>query len=653
MTIAHPDAKSRFHRYNQSDHCPVCLTGSKNCSRTHDGLQWCRGTPADPNEWVCVKSGPVWGSYRRVGDRYSLRSGRVHHHRPQQTQTAPVAWRVVDWGRCAQQFANGMTPARRRILAAMLRVSVASLAAMPLIGVNGGTSDGGLTFTFPEFGGDGRTAVGISTRTERPRRYHDDEEPRSKSFIHGGNRGLTIPGGWRDRPGPLFVVEGASDVLALTAAGCAAIGRANNTHGVKELTELLHDLDPNRPIVFVGENDRKPNGDWPGRTGPCESARQLSTALRRPVVLAMTPDGRKDARAYLTAPNVAGTPWADRGTEFTAAILSDVDHEFDPPSRTLSNASPIPSVRTGPLTPLMQGFDANGVLIPNTDSTSCCVCEEVDEATRGIAKFTGPKPSFECERPRAKWQCGCHERTEGKDSILKVGCRGCGPCLTYKRWLDKSRYVPHALAAGTHYHIGTDEDREKLRLKLFDIRKRLKLKDPINYATCGEFTVYALGHIKPNELPTDCGLEPATGEQCAQLLADRIEYANPLERMKGERSVHASQKWPNALKLQEEQKEKFWKTDNKVRVVITDFDLIEQHLRDVAGDEPIDIQRGTSSLNGESKLSGWTQDRIVFELPIGKRGEIIDRITCRAEPSTRRRDHTSNEYRPDPSPIPW
>ncbi|WP_171475045.1 hypothetical protein [Frigoriglobus tundricola] len=47
----------------------------------------------------------------------------------------------------------------------------------------------------------------------------------------GSKRGLTLPTGWRDRPGPVFVVEGPTDAAALTAAGLAAVGRPSNAGG--------------------------------------------------------------------------------------------------------------------------------------------------------------------------------------------------------------------------------------------------------------------------------------------------------------------------------------------------------------------------------------------------------------------------------------
>ena len=75
--------------------------------------------------------------------------------------------------------------------------------------------------------------------------------------LPGSSRGLSIPNDWRTTDGPLFLVEGPSDVLALGVCGLSAIGRPLNMGGVVHLTELLRDFPPGRDVVVVGENDQK------------------------------------------------------------------------------------------------------------------------------------------------------------------------------------------------------------------------------------------------------------------------------------------------------------------------------------------------------------------------------------------------------------
>ncbi len=146
----------------------------------------------------------------------------------------------------------------------------------------------------------------------------------------GGKRGLTVPAGFADPPGPVYVCEGASDVLALTAAGLCAVGRPNNRGGAGFLAVLLDTLAVGREVVVLGENDEKPGGQWPGRDG----MRAVAAALRRArpdrVIRAMLPPpDAKDARAWLTHADRAGVPWPDRGAAFAAGLVRD---EPDPPA---------------------------------------------------------------------------------------------------------------------------------------------------------------------------------------------------------------------------------------------------------------------------------------------------------------------------------
>lgn len=99
--------------------------------------------------------------------------------------------------------------------------------------------------------------------TEATRRFRGGKQ----MVMAGGRRGLTLPNGWQDKPGPVFVMEGASDTLAMTHTGLNCVGRPSNSGGADMLTTVLHGRTVACDIVVVGENDIKTNGDWPGRTG--------------------------------------------------------------------------------------------------------------------------------------------------------------------------------------------------------------------------------------------------------------------------------------------------------------------------------------------------------------------------------------------------
>jgi putative DNA primase/helicase len=298
-------------RFTKTSPCPVCQTGTKGCSALADGLHWCRGEPADPGRWKCVKRGEPFCSYRAVDDDRNLRNG--HTRPPVPPTTKPAA----DLRAAAERYARYLTPDRRAELAASLGLQVAALDALPLLGFNPAAN--GACFTFPEVDSAG-TVVGLN------RRYPDG----SKRMLAGGRRGLTIPSHWQEKSGPVFVPEGPSDVLGLTAAGLAAVGRPSNTGGVVMLAGLLADLDAGRDIIILGENDRKPDGRWPGRAGAESVARALAAKLGRPIKVALPPDGSKDVRAFLTDPVRGETPWPTRGRAL-AAHLTTAAVPVDPP----------------------------------------------------------------------------------------------------------------------------------------------------------------------------------------------------------------------------------------------------------------------------------------------------------------------------------
>ena len=90
-------------------------------------------------------------------------------------------------------------------------------------------------------------------------------------------RGLTIPARFAERDGPVLAVEGASDVLAATAMGIAAIGRPSNMGGVDLLVDVLRDVPPDRPIIVLGEYDANSKGQWPGRDGAIQPVRAANS----------------------------------------------------------------------------------------------------------------------------------------------------------------------------------------------------------------------------------------------------------------------------------------------------------------------------------------------------------------------------------------
>lgn len=285
--------------------CSVCRSETKGCSRTDDALHLCRGAP-----------GADWHRLTREPDPAGF-----HHYRrpvappPDRSAPARSGPRPTDWEAEARKFASNLNASRKQELATALALPVGVLDALDGLGYSA-ADRAGRCWTFPERNPLGRV-VGLLRRFVKPL-----PDGRNKLMVKGGKRGLILPAGWAERPGPVLVVEGPSDALAATAAGLAAVGRPSDRGGVKDLAGLFHDLPADRSLIVVGENDAKPDGSWPGRDGAEAVTGALAARLRRQVAWAMTPDGIKDTRAWLTAAARGDQNWPARGAELVARLTA-------------------------------------------------------------------------------------------------------------------------------------------------------------------------------------------------------------------------------------------------------------------------------------------------------------------------------------------
>lgn len=270
-------------RYDRSSRpCPRCECYTKGCSSTEDELHLCRGEAIDPRRWREVGRPDAAGfrHYRLIDDPPPSRNG--HHRRRGDRRVADPA---RDFQAIAERYAGLWKPKPRESLARSLGLPVAALDALPMLGFDPDRC----VALFPECDANGRV-IGIATRAGKG----------AKKMLNGSRRGLTLPTGWRERPGPVIVVEGPTDTLAATAAGLACIGRPSNSGGVELLSELFRGWPADRDIIILGENDTKADGAWPGRDGAVAVARGLAAKLGRPVAWALPPCGYKDARETLT-----------------------------------------------------------------------------------------------------------------------------------------------------------------------------------------------------------------------------------------------------------------------------------------------------------------------------------------------------------------
>ncbi|MCE9568161.1 MAG: DUF3987 domain-containing protein [Planctomycetes bacterium] len=301
MTHLDSEAREPMLRVSPTNPCTVCAKPD-----------WC-GISADGRLAVCM---------RTENSSPTKNGGWLHQLTEPIPRTSTRKSRVVfgkNWTVEAEKFAANLDPERKRKFVASLSLPPDALDVLPLVGYFPDDT-AGPCFTFPEVNAAG-TIIGISRRWKKG----GGPNGKDKMMIAGGHRGLTLPTGWRDRPGPVFVCEGPTDSAAMTAAGLSCVGRPGTNMGAELLAELFRELPSDRDIIIVGENDEKPDGKWPGKTGAIAVAGRLAELLHRPVRWSLTPHGEKDPRQWFAA-QVAGAgesvDWTQFGRDFTAAITT-------------------------------------------------------------------------------------------------------------------------------------------------------------------------------------------------------------------------------------------------------------------------------------------------------------------------------------------
>ncbi len=279
------------------------------CARTPDGWLRCERCADVPAGMRVVKLTGAGAMFAPVsGDD----KPRVLT-RPKPRAAASATTSATDFKAMAERFAAALSTEQRQALARELSVYDAALLAINLgwttrdelraMGASGkgwqdNYPDG--AFTFPERDGSGRI-VGFSLRAPDGRKGF----PSGKC---GARRGLIIPATFAQRTGPgPFIVEGPSDVAAMETLGIAAVGRPSNSGGADDLAKLLR----GRGAVVLGENDQKPDGNWPGRDGAEAVARRIATAWQVEVVWTLPLEGAKDVRAWLQSQVSAGLDLAN------------------------------------------------------------------------------------------------------------------------------------------------------------------------------------------------------------------------------------------------------------------------------------------------------------------------------------------------------
>lgn len=267
-------------RVSHNNPCPVCK-----------GTTWCAITPSGTKVKCCrvSSSGKVASKTGEVAWMHELNQPvkAERCEKPKRSDTRKVRQLAKQW------YTEGSEG--RRKLSGLLGVAESSLDS-----IRAGYGEG--VYSFPEWNDQGRI-VGLALRTASGRKW----------FLEGSKRGIICPQG-QSLPGPLLIVEGASDVAACLSAGWEALGRPSCTGGSGYIagTVLKHYFD--REVVVVGENDKKSKDSredwpcgycgecllcWPGWYGAVFTANALSTALNRNIAIWIPPDGIKDCRDML------------------------------------------------------------------------------------------------------------------------------------------------------------------------------------------------------------------------------------------------------------------------------------------------------------------------------------------------------------------
>ena len=288
-----------WRRVSRNERCPVC-DGPDNCCVSVDGSAvWCGR----------IQSGSVRQNaggqflHRLVDNRHWPADAPPVQRNPTWPASTGRPSIPKDWGEMAKEFAeHPQAVERRQELAERLAVDRSGLDR-----ICAGWSSHYSCWTIPERDSNGNV-IGLV------RRYRDGR----KRQWTGGSRGLTYVDDWQIDPGPVFLVEGASDVAACLSHGLCVVGRPSNVGGVGLLIELLRGLPIERQLIVVGENDYKPHNllkpsvrerhrpdcpacssCWPGHFGAFRTARQLSDALQRDIDVMFPPIDRKDVRDML------------------------------------------------------------------------------------------------------------------------------------------------------------------------------------------------------------------------------------------------------------------------------------------------------------------------------------------------------------------
>ncbi len=276
---------SEWIRVSRAEPCPVCGRPDY-CTRTTDGTAVkCMRVESDKPD-----KGQLGGWIHNLADPL-----------PPQPPAKPVE-KKADWtAECRKMFHHEKAHSKRCEVAEQLKVSVESLELLR-VGIGWDEWNGREFSSWPSRDGDGR-CIGFV------RRYADG----TKKTNIGGTPGVFYTPNWCMFRGPVFIVEGGSDVAACYSNKLNAIGRASNTCGGYWIKQMIQKRCPGSLIIVVGERDEQPSKRgtplvpsctidckgcahcWPGMYG----MKKVTEELGGRAVGVMVPPHFKDMRELL------------------------------------------------------------------------------------------------------------------------------------------------------------------------------------------------------------------------------------------------------------------------------------------------------------------------------------------------------------------
>lgn len=276
--------ESTWIRVSRGEPCPVC-SKSDYCTRTTDGnAVKCMRVESDVPD-----KGKLGGWIHKMTDPLPPKP------EPKKVEKKP------DWtDECRKMYEHEKAHDKRCDVAEHLKVSVEALDLLR-VGIGWDEWNGREFSSWPARDNDGR-CIGYV------RRYADG----TKRTNQGGSTGVFYAPTWYTHPGPVFIVEGGSDVAACETYNLNAIGRASNVHGGEWIKKMVRQCCPEKLIVVVGERDESParRGSvsscsvncrgcaycWPGWFG----MKKVADELGGKAVGVLVPAGVKDMRELLT-----------------------------------------------------------------------------------------------------------------------------------------------------------------------------------------------------------------------------------------------------------------------------------------------------------------------------------------------------------------